>query len=103
MIGAQGAHYFDENVMGYLNSQVHLALISYLQETNVQVFIEIILICSCCIYEALFCIYCVFKVTSLYRPQCFWRSPRHIFIATFVLDYCVLWQLNKEEEEDKEA
>ena len=29
---------------------------------------------------------------------CFLRSPCHIFIATFVLDFCVSWQLNKEEK-----
>ena len=46
---------------------------------NVQVFIEIILICSFCTYAALFCIYCVFEVISLMV-----HPPLHIFISPFV-------------------
>ena len=42
---------------------------SIAQETNVGVFIERILNCSSRTYAALFFIYCVFEVTSLYKPD----------------------------------
>ena len=40
-----------------------------------------------------------FKVTFLYKPNGFLRSPRHIFIASFVLNYCVLRQIKKKKSE----
>ena len=41
-----------------------------------QVFIELILICSCRTNAVLFCIYCNFEATPLYKPDGFLRKGR---------------------------
>ena len=40
-------------------------------------------------------------MTSLFRPDSFLRSPCHMFTATFVLDQCLLWQINNDDDDDE--
>ena len=49
------------------------------------------------IYAALFCIHCVFEVTSSYNPDVFLSSPHHIFIATFIfINVCFMANKSRE-------